>query len=178
MGMVKSQVLFQTPSRPALRRALAVSLCVCVALSAGGCSWNEKRTETLGGVIGGIVGGIIGSKAGNGTGRNVAIILGATLGTMWGQDIAKGLSDADKLFQERTTADTLEYGKPGEQATWSNPDSGNSGTVTPSETFQNDADEDCRTFETTVQVEGEDHTAEGTACRTEDGLWEVVEEPV
>ncbi len=156
-----------------LRMAMVVSLVVSVSA----CSWSKERSKTLGGVVGGVVGGVLGSKTGKGTGQNVAIIIGATLGTMWGQDIAEGMSNVDKLFHERTTADTLEYGMPGEEVSWSNPDSGNSGTVSAGDTYKNDTGEDCRTFETTVQVEGEERTAEGTACRMSDGTWEVVDEP-
>lgn len=171
MGMATPKALLKSKT---LRAAMVVALGVSVTA----CSWNEKRSETLGGVMGGVLGGVLGSKAGKGTGRDVAIILGATLGTMWGQDIAKGMNDVDKVFHERTTTDTLEYGKPGEQVGWSNPDSGNSGTVTAGDTYENEAGEGCRKFETTVEVDGEDRTAEGTACRQADGTWQVVEEPV
>lgn len=158
-------------------QTLRIAIVAGFVLSVSACSWNEQRSETLGGVIGGVAGGILGSKIGGGNGRTMTTILGATLGAMWGQDIAKGMTNADKVFHERTTSDTLEYGTPGEQVSWSNPDSGNGGTVTAGETYQNSAGEGCRTFETTVQVEGEDRTAEGTACRTDDGSWKVVEEP-
>jgi len=154
-----------------------IVVCSLVALSLGACSWNDSRTETLGGVLGGVVGGIVGSKFGKGTGKGVAIVLGATLGAMWGQDIAKGMTDVDKIFSERTTKDTLEYGKPGETASWSNPNSGNSGTITADEAYSNDEGKGCRQFETTVNVEGEDRTATGTACRAEDGEWQVIDSP-
>ena len=154
---------------------LATLFAVGVSLTA--CSWNEQRSETLGGVVGGVLGGVVGSKAGKGTGQNVAIIIGATLGTMWGQDIAKGLSNVDQIFHERTTSDTLEYGEPGEEVAWSNPDTGNSGSVTAGDTYQNADGQDCRSFETTVNAEGDARTAEGVACRMEDGSWQIVEQP-
>jgi len=157
--------------------ASRATICVLLALSLGACSWNDSRTETLGGVLGGVVGGIVGSKFGKGTGQGVAVVLGATLGAMWGQDIAKGMTDIDKVFSERTTKDTLEYGKPGETAHWSNPDSGNSGTITADEAYTNDDGEGCRQFETTVNVEGEDRAVTGTACRTNDGEWQIVDSP-
>lgn len=161
-----------------LSKTTATTAClVATALALSACSWNEKRTETLGGVVGGIMGGLLGSKLGGGTGRDITMVLGATLGAMWGQDIAKGMSEADKVYSQRTTEDTLEYGKPGETVTWSNPDSGNSGTVTPQEVYANDQGEDCRQFETTVHVEGEERTANGTACKTADGEWQIVDTP-
>jgi len=159
---------------PALFRPL---ICTAMVLSLSACSWNEGRSETIGTVLGGIVGAVAGSKVGGGTGRGITTVLGATLGAMWGQDIAKGMSDTDKIFSERTTNDTLEYGKPGEQATWSNPDSGNSGTVTADEPYTNDDGQGCRQFETTVNVEGDARTVTGTACRNADGAWQIVDEP-
>lgn len=159
---------------PVLLRTL---ICTTLLLSLGACSWNESRSETLGTVIGGIAGAVVGSKLGKGTGRGITTVLGATLGAMWGQDIAKGLSDTDKIFSERTTQDALEYGKPGEQATWSNPDSGNSGTVSADEMYTNDDGEGCRQFETTVNVEDDTRTVTGTACRNADGEWQVVDTP-
>ncbi len=161
-------------SMPVLIRT---TVCLALALSLGACSWSESRSQTVGGVLGGIAGAVVGSKLGKGTGRGITTVLGATLGAMWGQDIAKGLSDADKMYSQRTTQDTLEYGKPGEQATWSNPDSGNSGVVSADETYTNDDGEGCRQFETTVNVEGDARTATGTACRNADGEWQIVDDP-
>lgn len=158
-------------------RTARTFLAGALLVSVTACSWNEERSAQIGGVAGGILGGILGSKVGGGSGRDSAMILGATLGAMWGSDIARGMTDVDKIFQERTTADNLEYGKPGEQSSWSNPDSGNSGSVSSGETYQNAEGRDCRQFETTVIVEGEEREATGTACRTTGGEWEVVEAP-
>lgn len=167
-----------TPIKSCLSsKTVRVFTALCLAASISACSWSEDRTTKVGGVAGGILGGILGSKTGKGVGRDAAIILGATLGSMWGQDIAKGMTDVDKIFAERTTKDTLEYGKPGSETTWSNPDSGNSGTVVAGDTYQNDNGEDCRQFETDVDVNGEQRAAKGTACRMSDGEWQVVEEP-
>ena len=168
MGMAKKSL-----------KSKATVLCSAgvLVLGASACSWNEKRTEALGGAMGGVLGGIAGSKTGKGTGQKLAVVLGATLGAMWGQDVAKGLSDTDKIYSARTTQDTLEYGKPGETATWSNPDSGRSGTVTADEIYANENGENCRQFETTVQVDGESRAAAGTACKAKNGEWRVIDEP-
>lgn len=168
MGMAKKSL-----------KSTATILCSAsvLALGASACSWDDKRSETLGGAMGGVLGGIAGSKTGKGTGQKLGIVLGATLGAMWGQDIAKGLNEADKIYSARTTQDTLEYGKPGETSTWSNPDSGHSGTVTADETYANENGENCRQFETTVQVDGESRTAAGTACKAKNGEWRVVDQP-
>lgn len=146
-----------------------------VAISS--CSWNEDRTATIGGVLGGVAGAVAGSQVGGGIGKGAAIAVGAALGAMLGQDLARNLPDVDKIFHERTTKDALEYGKPGDKITWSNPDTGNAGAVQPGETFKNEAGEECRQFETTVQNEGKEQITTGTACRTPEGEWKVVEQP-
>ncbi|PCI41467.1 MAG: hypothetical protein COB46_03630 [Rhodospirillaceae bacterium] len=158
-------------------RLLRATATLCLMIALGACSWNEDRTGKIGGAVGGILGGIAGSNVSNGSGRTAAIILGATLGTMWGEDIAHGMSNADKIFAERTTKDTLEYGKPGENTTWSNPETGSSGNVVANETYTNKDGENCRNFETTAHIEGEDRTTTGTACKMPDGEWKVMEDP-
>ena len=174
MGMAN----YPAGSRPKLiSTTTLVALSVMASLTVSACSWSDERSEQLGAVAGGVVGAILGSKVGGGTGRNASMVIGAALGAMWGQDIAKGLTDVDKIYTERTTQDTLEYGEPGETTTWSNPDSGNSGSVTADEIYTAKDGRDCREFETTVQVEGEQRAATGTACRTSDGEWEIVDEP-
>ncbi|PHS78817.1 MAG: hypothetical protein COB59_04985 [Rhodospirillaceae bacterium] len=160
-----------------LVKILRPTAALCLILSMSACSWNEDRTGKIGGAVGGILGGIAGSNVSKGSGRTAAIILGATLGTMWGEDIAHGMSSADKIFAERTTKDTLEYGKPGENTTWSNPETGNSGNVVANESFKNKDGENCRNFETTAHIEGEDRTTSGTACKMPNGEWKVMEDP-
>jgi len=157
--------------------ALRLIMVLVLTTSVSACSWNKDRSGKLGGALGGLGGGVLASKSGKGTGKTALIIIGATLGAMWGEDLARGMSDVDKIFAERTTKDTLEYGKPGDQVSWSNPDSGNSGKVKAEETYKNDQGENCRKFETSSVVNGEDRTATGTACRMSDGEWKVTEEP-
>lgn len=170
MGMANS------PSR-SIAKVTSATLVIALGLSLGACSWDDSRSEKLGAVVGGVAGAILGSKVGGGVGRNASIVIGGALGAMLGQDIAKGMTDLDKIYTERTTQDTLEYGKPGETVEWSNPDSGNSGSVTVDEVYAAEDGKDCREFETTVDVEGEERTATGTACRMSDGEWRIIDEP-
>ena len=159
------------------RTSAKMAVCAVLIASLTGCAWSDNRTEEVGTVVGGVLGAIVGSKIGGGTGRNIAIILGGTLGAFAGHDLAKELTQLDKRFIKQTTADTLEYGKPGETSTWSNPDSGHSGEVSANKTYTNESGENCREFETTINVDGESQTTTATACRTENGGWRVVDEP-
>jgi surface antigen len=67
----------------------------------------------------------------------------------------------------------MEYNKAGQTSTWRNPDSGNSGTVTPVQTYENASGKDCREFETSIFVDGEQEKGTGTACRQPDGSWQI-----
>ncbi len=62
----------------------------------------------------------------------------------------------------------------GNTVAWNNPDSGNSGTVTPQRTFQTAGGTYCREYQQTVRIGGHREDAYGTACRQPDGAWQVV----
>jgi surface antigen len=104
-----------------------------------------------------------------------AVALGTLAGAYVGGEVGKSLDAADKAYMQRTTQATLENNRTGQTATWSNPDSGHSGTVTPTETYQTAENTPCREFESTVRIDGEEQTAVGRACRQPDGTWRVVE---
>ncbi|MEG3617778.1 RT0821/Lpp0805 family surface protein [Magnetovibrio sp. PR-2] len=166
-----------TGHSPKYRKSAKLAVCALLIASLSGCSWSENRTEEVGTVVGGLLGAVIGSKIGGGVGRDIAMVLGGTLGAFAGHDLAKELTNLDKRFLKQTTADALEYGKPGENTTWSNPNSGHSGTVSANDTYINKNGENCREFETTIHVDGESQTSTATACRSGDGGWRVVDEP-
>ncbi|MDH5187674.1 MAG: RT0821/Lpp0805 family surface protein [Rhodospirillaceae bacterium] len=144
----------------------------------GACAGNESGSRKAGTIIGGVLGGILGSKMGGGSGRAATVALGAGLGAILGDEIARRLTERDRQMAEATLNDTLENGDPDRNSGWSNPESGNSGTAKAGETYeQAKTGEDCRDFETTVFSDDGESTATGTACRKDDGSWEVVREP-
>ncbi|MDH5772502.1 MAG: RT0821/Lpp0805 family surface protein [Rhodospirillaceae bacterium] len=144
----------------------------------GACANNESGSRKAGTIIGGVLGGIIGSKMGGGSGRAASIALGAGLGAVLGDEIARRLTERDREMAQATLDDTLENGEPDKNSGWSNPESGNSGTAKAGETYeQAKTGADCRDFETTVFTDDGESTATGTACRNEDGSWQVVREP-
>ncbi len=57
---------------------------------------------------------------------------------------------------------------------WQNPDSGHSGTVTVTKTYQATSGSYCRQYETSVNIGGKLENAYGTACRQPDGTWKIV----
>ncbi len=138
------------------------------------CQTDRGAKETIGGLGGAVLGGLLGAQVGGGSGRLVATGAGAVLGALVGSSIGKSLDDVDKLKMERTTQATLEHVQTGQTSTWSNPDSGNSGTVTPTRTYQENSGEFCREYQQTIVVGGQEEEAFGTACRQPDGTWKIV----
>jgi surface antigen len=83
--------------------------------------------------------------------------------------------DRDRLADALQLA--LEKNRTGEGANWSNPDTGHRGTVVPIRTFKGTGGSDCREFQQTATVSGETDIAFGSACRTTDGAWRIVDAP-
>ena len=79
------------------------------------------------------------------------------------------------MYAQRTAQQSLEYNQTGQTAAWRNPDSGHSGTVTPTRTYRTADGQNCREFEQTIYVDGKQETAKGRACRRADGTWQIVQ---
>ena len=71
-------------------------------------------------------------------------------------------------------AQALEAVPSGQSVAWQNPDSGNTGTVTPVKTYQTATGQYCREYTQTITIGGEKHKSYGTACRESDGSWRIV----
>ena len=145
--------------------ALAVSLSACQTM-------NNAPKQTMGTLLGGAMGGLAGSQVGSGKGQMAAVGVGVLLGGLLGQSVGKSLDDLDKMKMQKTTNHALEKMRSGSVSSWTNPDSGNSGTVTPMRTFKT-ASGYCREFQQKVIVGGKEQDAHGTACRKPDGTWEI-----
>ncbi|MEQ8666241.1 MAG: RT0821/Lpp0805 family surface protein [Rhodospirillales bacterium] len=160
-----------------IRRSTTAVLTAAFLLSACADTEGDRQAaEVVGGVVGAIVGNVLGSKVGDGTGRQIARGVGTVAGIFIGRAIARNLTERDEELAQEATEDSMENDEEGETTVWSNPDSGNEGTVTPtSEPYETVQDTQCRDFESTVTVEGETEVAHGRACRQEDGSWKIVQ---
>ncbi|WP_339779295.1 RT0821/Lpp0805 family surface protein [uncultured Thalassospira sp.] len=140
-----------------------------------GCAEGQGNKQTAGGLLGAVGGAVAGAQFGKGKGQLVGVALGTLAGAMIGSEIGKSLDNADRAMMKNTTQHTLETAPVGQTSSWANPDSGNSGTITPTRTYQKPAtDQYCREYQQTVVVAGEKQQAYGTACRQPDGTWKVV----
>ncbi|RMF08746.1 MAG: glycine zipper 2TM domain-containing protein [Alphaproteobacteria bacterium] len=152
-----------------MHRLLVVFSCIG-ALLLSACE-QGREGEQAGTLIGAAAGALLGREIGGGS---VGMVVGAVAGAYLGGQLGKKLDRKDREAMERTTQQALTTSPPGTTSRWTNPDSGNSGTVTPQQSFTNDNGQECREFQQTVTVDSETQTAYGTACRQPDGTWRVV----
>lgn len=150
-----------------------VALLIPVFLMTAACNVDNQRIGTLAGAAGGALAGR--AIGGEGTGGTVGLILGAVVGGYLGGEAGKWLDNRDKERMAETTNRTLENGMAGQGYTWTNPDSGNRGTVTAQQSFRNSSGQVCRDFTSSaVSAQGQSATAAGTACKQPDGTWRIV----
>jgi surface antigen len=152
-------------------RSIAVAAALAVSLAA--CSQDAGNKETFGTLGGAALGGLLGSQFGGGTGKLVAVGAGVLIGGLAGREIGRSLDKADMAYAQR--AEQQAHTAPvGQQITWSNPESGHSGSVTPVRQGVDQSGATCREYQTTVNVGGKSEQAYGTACRQADGSWKIV----
>ncbi len=151
---------------------IAIALAAMVSLAA--CVTDAGEKQTLGTLIGAGLGGLAGSQIGSGTGQLAAVGAGVLLGGLLGSEVGKSLDQADKLYAERNAQGSLENAPSGQSSNWVNPDSGHSGSFTPTQTYTAAEGQPCREYHSTVTIDGQTEEVYGTACREPDGSWRFV----
>ncbi len=131
--------------------------------------------QDIGTVIGGVAGGVLGHQIGGGKGKTAATIAGTLLGAALGGSVGESLDRADMTYYQQTSQQALESGQTGQSMPWSNPQSGNSGTVTPGNYYKTASNQYCREYSQTITVGGKTQRGYGTACRQPDGTWQIVQ---
>lgn len=137
-----------------------------------GGSINKADVGTLAGAIGG---GVIGHNIGKGAGQTTATIAGTLLGAAIGNSIGSSLDKADMAAYHEASQHALETAQPGQTLPWRNSQSGNSGTITPSNYYKNSSGQYCREYTQTITVGGKREEGYGSACRQPDGSWQIVQ---
>ncbi len=138
----------------------------------GGGGINKSDMGTLGG---GALGALGGAQFGKGSGKLAAVAGGALLGAFAGHEIGSSLDKADMAYYNNTSQRALETARVGTTATWSNPDSGNSGSITPTRTINENDGTVCREYTQTISIGGKSQQAFGKACRQSDGSWQIAQ---
>ena len=148
-------------------------LTVASAALLSACLQDVGPKEGIGAAVGAAIGGIAGAQVGDGTGQLVAVGAGVLLGALVGSEIGQSLDKADQLYAAQAYDEAIDISPTGTTTSWANPDSGNSGTYTPTQTYQTESGQYCREFQQTITVGGETQDAYGTACRQPDGTWQI-----
>ncbi len=125
--------------------------------------------ETTGAAIGAGAGALLGHQFGGGRGAPAMTSLGAVGGALAGGAIGKSMDNKDR----QKTASALENNPTGQSSSWTNPDTGQTYTVTPTNTTtKNNAP--CRTFVfKTTDANGQQQSITRLACRQPNGTWQV-----
>jgi surface antigen len=153
-----------------LPAAVVVALVTVTGCQQDGSSSFGPKTG-IGAALGAAGGGLLGAAAGGGA---TGIAAGVLLGGLVGGATGSLLDDQDKRAAAATTQKALNDQPSGTSTSWRNPDSGNSGSVTPVRTYQTATGQYCREFEQTVTIGGKPQKSYGTACRQPDGSWQIV----
>lgn len=155
-----------------VHRAIAIFGVVIVATS---CStmvneYQENPKAVLGAVLGAAAGAGIAAAAGGGPGA----IAGAGVGGLLiGGLIGNRLDARDKRMASAAAQQAFESNQSGQASVWNNPDSGHSGSITPTRTYQLATGQYCREFKQTIMIGGEPQPSYGNACRQPDGTWQI-----
>lgn len=150
-----------------LTRHIVVGL---VALALAGCAQSPFGSrQTAGGLAGGVAGGVAGNVVTGGS--TAGTIVGAAIGVLIGSELGRQLDEQD---QQRAYAAARNSFETGRTTRWSNQGSGHYGTVDPTPTYTNPSGQTCRSFTHTMWVDGRNESVRGTACKLQDGSWQMV----
>jgi surface antigen len=153
-------------------KKVILTLCLALPLASTGCL-NKEGAGTL---LGGAGGALAGAQFGKGSGKLGMVAIGTLLGAFAGNQVGQSLDKADAMYAQKNAQNALEQAPTGQAMTWNNPDSGHSGTITPTRTFQDPSSgQYCREFQQTINVGGQSQKAFGRACRMPDGSWKIVQ---
>jgi surface antigen len=145
-----------------------------VLLALGACAGADYGPkQTVGALAGAGLGGLAGATLFDGNARIAGAAAGTLLGAFLGNEAGKSLDRADATYASRAEAHALEHAPAGTATPWRNPDSGSYGAVTPLQTFES-ADGYCREFQHKASIGGRNEQVFGTACRSPDGAWQVI----
>ena len=138
-----------------------------------GCAGTYNKATT-GAALGAITGGALAYGLGKDSSKkDLWLIAGAAAGGLIGNNIGAKLDERDRLLLGQTFQNTLETATNQQVGSWNNPNTGNSGSVTPTATHLSANEQPCREFTTTVNIGGQPQQGYGTACRQADGSWKI-----
>ena len=139
-----------------------------------GCSADFGAIKGIEVLFGAMVGGSSGSERGNGNGRLLAVGMEDLFRPFTGSGIGRALDDTDKRYAQEAYEKAIEASRTGEVTSWENSGSGNSGTYTPTVSYRTAQGQYCRAFMQSISAGAATQDSSGTACRNQNGIWELV----
>ena len=113
------------------------------------CAMMVGWKTAVGAVAGGAVGAGVGSAFGHGTGGLFGGLFGGAVGAAIGNALDRADCDSARAAWQRS----LDNSRPGQSTTWTNPDTGHSGTFTQVSSQKDPSGRTCRTYRSEVNVE-------------------------
>lgn len=154
-----------------------LTILVILAITMAGCAHQVGPRAGTGSLLGAGAGALIGSQLGSGGGQIAAVALGTLAGALMGQDIGRTLDRADQAYMQQNAQRSLEAIPTNRTSRWVNPDTGHSGSMTPTKTYRNNSRQYCREYQQTVVINGSEQRAYGQACRQADASWKIISSP-
>lgn len=136
------------------------------------CGYN-RNNQAAGAIAGAIIGGVIGNQVFRGE-RGLGTVAGVVLGGFAGSQLAKTGDDCDRYYASNAYYDAFEHSRPYQRVRWENPRSRNYGYVVPADYYRDRSGRQCRNYQQEIWVNGRRQVAEGTACRTREGTWRII----
>ncbi len=155
---------------------IAIGLLVTAPIIVG-CETIEKETglskgTQAGAGVGAATGGLIAAAAGGGA---AWILAGVLLGAVAGGVVGNQLSKKDKEQYSSSSYDAISKQGKGGTTSWSNPETGNSGSTTINDVFTKADGTQCKRFTQKITAKGKTTTTNGVACQASDGTWKVTD---
>jgi surface antigen len=142
---------------------ILVVISTLLLASCANSNLNKAQTGAIGGAAGGaLIGQIIGHNT-------EATLIGMAVGTMLGYIVG---NEMDKYDREQLNH-VYARGVSGNTSAWVNPDTGNQYRVTPQPAYTGNGNRICRKAEILAIIDGKQEKTYATACRRDDGSWEL-----
>ena len=145
-------------------RTVPVVMVIAMVFTAG-CESTSKKD--MGTAVGATIGSLIGYRIDDDAS---GALIGAAVGALVGRAIGQYMDESDR----QKVSEALENAQEGETTRWHNQNTGYDHALTPTSTVYSEGDDECRTFEQEIIVDGERKLIDAVACKqAEQENWEV-----
>lgn len=134
-------------------------------------SCGNSGQQAAGTVAGAILGGVLGNQLFKGE-RALGTAAGVVLGGMLGNRLSR--DNCDQYYASTAYYDAFQNTDPYDRVNWRNPQSGSYGYIEPAEYYRDRRGRECRDYIQEIYVNGRRDYAEGVACRSRNGQWQIV----